>query len=300
MGYDESGPFDALPFDRLRVCRQGGRVASGPGEGAHGVVKRPPEDLRVAVDGVAAKADALVAALVPLGPALVAFFDDEAGEIGTRQLPPPCSIMRCPRASSRSSRSTFRAARICSRVHEGCVWGGRGGLVLGDIELPPSMGLHEHAVDLFQIDGAGLIADRFDERRYAEIFCAPQQAFAGAHNEGERFGGEGVVAEPARSISPRINRRTGEESEFNSDANRDEIPLTSMHHTMTCDRWRLGFTAHASAVVEPDLRAGFAARVGTQRARRSRSTSDTVHLVCAVTGSSRFLVLLSMGWDQDV
>ncbi len=36
----------------------------------------------MAVDGVAAKADALVAALVPLGPAPVAFFDDEAGEIG--------------------------------------------------------------------------------------------------------------------------------------------------------------------------------------------------------------------------
>jgi len=50
----------------------------------------------------------------------------------------------------------------------------------------------------------------------------------------------------------------------------------------------LEFTAQASAVVEPDLRAGFVARAGTQRARlvrrslgevgRSRSTSDTVHL----------------------
>jgi len=72
----------------------------------------------------------------------------------------------------------------------------------------------------------------------------------------------------------------------------------------------LGFTPQAFAEVEPDLRAGFAARVGTQRAwlvrrslgevGKSRSTSDTVHLFCAVTGSARFLVPpLSTGCDQD-
>ena len=42
-------------------------MASGFGEGAHGVVKRPLEDLGVEVDGVAA--------LVPFGPAPVAFLD---------------------------------------------------------------------------------------------------------------------------------------------------------------------------------------------------------------------------------
>ena len=47
---------------------------SGLGEGAHGVVKRPPEDLGVEVDGVAA--------LIPLGPAPIAFLDNESGEIG--------------------------------------------------------------------------------------------------------------------------------------------------------------------------------------------------------------------------
>ena len=57
------------------------------------------------------------------------------------------------------------------------------------------MGLDEHAVDLFQIDGAGLIAHGLDERGHAEIFGPAEQTFAGAHNESERVGREGVVAE---------------------------------------------------------------------------------------------------------
>ena len=55
------------------------------------------------------------------------------------------------------------------------------------------MRLNEHAVDLFQIDDAGLVTHGFDERGHAEIFRAPQQSFAGAHNESERVGGEGVT-----------------------------------------------------------------------------------------------------------
>ncbi len=42
------------------------------------------------------------------------------------------------------------------------------------------------------------------------------------------------------------------------------------------------FAADAFAVVEPDLRAGFAAGDTAQLAQRSRSTSDTVCPVCAV------------------
>ncbi len=49
-------------------------MVSGLGEGAHGVVKRPAEDLGVEVDGVAA--------VVAFGPAPVAFLDDEAGKVG--------------------------------------------------------------------------------------------------------------------------------------------------------------------------------------------------------------------------
>lgn len=57
------------------------------------------------------------------------------------------------------------------------------------------MRLDEHAVDLFEIDNARLVADGLDEGGDAEIFCASQKAFAGAHDEGERFGGERVVTE---------------------------------------------------------------------------------------------------------
>jgi hypothetical protein len=57
------------------------------------------------------------------------------------------------------------------------------------------MRLDEHAVDLFQVDAAGLVAHRLDEGREAEVFRAAQKSFAGAHDEGERVGGEGVVAQ---------------------------------------------------------------------------------------------------------
>ena len=57
------------------------------------------------------------------------------------------------------------------------------------------MGLDEDAVDLFEVHDAGLIADGFDERAQAEIAGASQQAFAGADDEREGFGGEGVVTE---------------------------------------------------------------------------------------------------------
>ena len=38
------------------------------------------------------------------------------------------------------------------------------------------MGLEEDPVDLFQIDGAGLVADRLDEGGIEKIFRPPQQA----------------------------------------------------------------------------------------------------------------------------
>jgi hypothetical protein len=57
------------------------------------------------------------------------------------------------------------------------------------------MGLDEHPVDLFEVHDAGLVADGFDERAEAQVAGAPQQAFAGAHNESQGFGREGVVAQ---------------------------------------------------------------------------------------------------------
>jgi len=48
---------------------------------------------------------------------------------------------------------------------------------------------------VFEVDDAGLVADGLDEGAQAEVAGAAQQAFAGADDEGERFRGEGVVAE---------------------------------------------------------------------------------------------------------
>ena len=50
------------------------------------------------------------------------------------------------------------------------------------------MGLNKDPVDLFQIDDAGLVADRLDEGGHAQVLGAAQQAFAGAHDQGKRFG----------------------------------------------------------------------------------------------------------------
>lgn len=57
------------------------------------------------------------------------------------------------------------------------------------------MGLDEHAVDLFQIDRADLVADGLDQRGYAEVFYPAQQPFARAQDEGECVGSERIVAE---------------------------------------------------------------------------------------------------------
>ena len=59
------------------------------------------------------------------------------------------------------------------------------------------MRLHEHAVDLFKIHGADLVAHGLDERAQAEVAGAPQEPLAGAHDEAERLGREGVVAQPS-------------------------------------------------------------------------------------------------------
>ena len=52
------------------------------------------------------------------------------------------------------------------------------------------MRLHEDAVDLFQIDDAGLVTHGSDQRRHAEVFRSAQQSFAGAHDQSVRSGGE--------------------------------------------------------------------------------------------------------------
>jgi hypothetical protein len=57
--------------------------------------------------------------------------------------------------------------------------------------------LDEDAVDLLQVGGAALVADGFEQGAEAEVFGAAQEALAGAHDQGEGAGREGVVAQAA-------------------------------------------------------------------------------------------------------
>ena len=56
-----------------------------------------------------------------------------------------------------------------------------GGFVAGVV---PPVGLHEHGVDLFEIDGFAVIADGFDEAADAEVFNGTQGAFGDTEDEG--------------------------------------------------------------------------------------------------------------------
>jgi len=55
------------------------------------------------------------------------------------------------------------------------------------------VGLHEHGVDLFEINGFGAVAHGFDEGADTEIPHGPQDAFGDAQDEVEGVVGEGVV-----------------------------------------------------------------------------------------------------------
>jgi hypothetical protein len=54
-----------------------------------------------------------------------------------------------------------------------------GGLGDGLVTVFPPMGLDKHAVDLLEIDDAGLIADGLDEGAQAEVTGAAQESFTG-------------------------------------------------------------------------------------------------------------------------
>ena len=57
------------------------------------------------------------------------------------------------------------------------------------------MWLTEDAVDLLDIDGAGLIADRFDEGREGDISGSAQNTLGGTDDKGHGVLGEDVVAD---------------------------------------------------------------------------------------------------------
>ena len=62
------------------------------------------------------------------------------------------------------------------------------------------MRLDQRSIDLLGIDDAELLAHGLDQTAQAEIALAPQQTPAGAHNERQRFGGEGVAGRPGHRL----------------------------------------------------------------------------------------------------
>ena len=66
---------------------------------------------------------------------------------------------------------------------------GLGGFVAGVV---PPVGLHEDGVDLFEVDGFGIIPNGFDEAADAEVFNGMQGAFGDAEDKGG-----GILAEDA-------------------------------------------------------------------------------------------------------
>ena len=57
------------------------------------------------------------------------------------------------------------------------------------------MRLNEHAIDLFEVDDAGLVANGFNQGAEAKIARAAQESLAGANDQGQRFLGKGVMAQ---------------------------------------------------------------------------------------------------------
>jgi hypothetical protein len=66
------------------------------------------------------------------------------------------------------------------------------GFVLGVV---PPVGLHEHGVDLFEVDDFGLVADGFYQGSDTEVLDRSQRAFGKAENEIDGLVGEGLVRE---------------------------------------------------------------------------------------------------------
>jgi hypothetical protein len=55
------------------------------------------------------------------------------------------------------------------------------------------VGLEQHAIDLFEVDGPGAVPDCLDEGCDAEVSGAPEDAFGGPYDEPKRYGREGRV-----------------------------------------------------------------------------------------------------------
>lgn len=90
-------------------------------------------------------------------------------------------MMNRLRVMGRDGRSDHFTHLCCSEVHE-----------VGFL-LP--MGLHQHAIDVVDVDGPGATADGFDHAADAEVASFAQDAIGGTHDEIDGGLGEGVVPE---------------------------------------------------------------------------------------------------------
>jgi hypothetical protein len=54
------------------------------------------------------------------------------------------------------------------------------------------VGLKQDAIDLFEVDDFGSITYGLEQRAHAQVSGSAQNALAGAHDEVERFRGEGT------------------------------------------------------------------------------------------------------------
>jgi len=79
------------------------------------------------------------------------------------------------------------------RVVSGFLVGGDEGLLRFFTGVVPPVGLHEHGVDLLEIDGLGLVAHGFDHGSDAQVAHGSQDAFGEADDEVQGVFGDGAV-----------------------------------------------------------------------------------------------------------
>src|SRR6056297_3361326 len=118
-----------------------------------------------------------------------------SGCSGSLKFPPPEGRRASPSRSRISGSRACRAARIWSRDHlylwvfmlrpPGC----------GVVVARPQVRLHEHAVDLLDVDGSDGIAHGLDERADGDVAGMAQHAAGGANDQRQRLLGKHVVPE---------------------------------------------------------------------------------------------------------
>jgi hypothetical protein len=71
----------------------------------------------------------------------------------------------------------------------------RGDLAGCEVTVGSPVGLQKYAVDLGEVDGFGVITNRFEQGGDAEVATASEQTFGGAEDQIEGLLGEGVVSQ---------------------------------------------------------------------------------------------------------